>query len=165
MNTIKPKVIELISKTYTAPYKKEYISCRAIIIENNKILLSHESKTGFYMSPGGGVEKDEAYEECVTREIMEETGYEVTPVEHIFTVNEYCYETLYISEYFICKIAGKGEQKLTETEIFKGMEPRWVELSDALEIFGDYATKTPDKESLYRREYTIINEYMNGEMK
>lgn len=156
------QTIELISKTYEAPYKKKYVSCRAIIIEDGKILLSHESKTGFYMSPGGGVESGESYEECVKRELMEETGYEITPLEHAFTINEYCYDTLYISEYFVCKTIGKGVQSLTATEVFKGMVPRWIELPKALEIFGDYATKTPDKESLYKREYTVIKNYLKG---
>lgn len=114
------------------------------------------------MSPGGRVENDESYEECVKRELMEETGYEITPLEHAFTVNEYCYDTLYTSEYFVCEITGKGSQKLTATEVFKGMIPQWVELPKALEIFGEYATKTPDKESLYKREYTIIKNYLKG---
>lgn len=157
-------IIEQISKTYTAPYKEVRTSCRAIIVKDNKILLSHESKTGFYMSPGGSLEEGETFEECVVRELMEETGYKVEPVSPFVTVNEYCYDTLYISHYFICEIVGEGERALTETEIYKGMMPKWVELQNAVEIFSTYLKHTPDKESLYLREYTVINKYIESEI-
>lgn len=156
-------IIEQISKTYTAPYKEARTSCRALIVSDGKILLSHESETGFYMSPGGSLEDGETSEECVVREVMEETGFQVKVVQPFVTVNEYCYDILYISRYFICEITGKGEQSLTETEIFKGMVPKWVDINDALRIFGTYAQQTPDKESLYLRELTVINRYMQTE--
>ncbi len=151
------ETIEQISKTYSAPYKRKCISCRAMIIDNGKVLLSHESKTGFYMSPGGSLEEGESYEECCVRELMEETGYKVRPTRHFLTVNEYCYDTLYVSNYFICEILGEGERALTKTEQDKGMVPKWVDIKKAVEIFGEYEKHTPDKESLYLREYTVLN--------
>ncbi|MBQ8210624.1 MAG: NUDIX domain-containing protein [Clostridia bacterium] len=157
------ETIEQISKTYTAPYREARTSCRAIIVADGKILLSHESKTGFYMSPGGSLEEGETFEECVVREVMEETGFAVSPVKHFVTVNEYCYDILYISQYFICEIVGEGERALTETEVYKGMVPKWVGLNDAVDIFGTYKKHTPDKESLYLRELTVINRYMQSE--
>lgn len=158
----KMDTIEQISKTYVAPYKEARTSCRAIVVKDNKILLSHESKTGFYMSPGGSLEEGENFEECVIRELMEETGYKVKPVKPFVTVDEYCYDILYISRYYICEIVGEGERALTETEIYKGMVPKWVELEDAVEIFSTYPKQTPDKESLYLREFTIINRYLQS---
>lgn len=155
--------IEQISKTYTAPYKEARTSCRAIVVKDNKILLSHESKTGFYMSPGGSLEAGEAFEECVVRELMEETGFRVNPIKPFVTVNEYCYDILYISRYYICEIVGECERALTETEIFKGMVPKWLELEKAVEIFSTYPEQTPDKESLYLRELTVINKYIESE--
>ena len=157
------EVIEQISHTYTPPYKNKRISCRAIIIEDGRILLSHETKGDIYMSPGGGLEENETDEQCVEREVLEETGCIVKAVKPFVTVNEYCYDTLYVNRYFICEITGEGEQSLTETEIFKGMVPKWVDISDALRIFGTYAQQTPDKESLYLRELTVINRYMQTE--
>lgn len=115
------------------------------------------------MSPGGSLEEGETYEECCVRELMEETGFKVKPVKQFLTVNEYCYDTLYVSNYFICEIIGEGERALTETEKFKGMVPRWVEIEKALEIFGEYAKQTPDKESLYLREFTVINKYIEAQ--
>lgn len=156
-------IIEQVSKTYIAPHKETRTSCRAIVVKDNKILLSYESKTGFYMSPGGSLEGGETFEECVVRELAEETGYNVVPVKAFAVVNEYCYDILYVSRYFICEIEGECERALTETEIYKGMVPRWVDVDKAVEIFGTYRMYTPDKESLYLREFTVINKYIESE--
>ncbi len=151
-------VAEQISNTYTKPYTNKRISCRAIIIEDGKILLSHETKpNGSYMSPGGGIEKGETSEQCVEREVLEETGYIVNATKPFITINEYCYDTLYVNRYFICEITGKGERHLTESEKFNKMEPEWIDINDAIEIFSIYETLSPDHESLYLREFTIMN--------
>lgn len=152
-------VIEQISHTYTAPYNRKCVSCRAVIVKDGKILLSHETKTGYYMSPGGGIEEGETSEECVKREVLEETGYIVNIIKPFVTINEYSYDTLYVSRYFLCEVTGKGEAHLTETEKFKKMAPAWVDINEATKIFGTYKEHTPDKESLYLREYTILNLY------
>ena len=156
------ETINQYSKTYTEPYKKKRVSCRAFIVENGKILLSYEMNTGVYMSPGGGIEDGETNEDCCVREVREETGFEVKPLKHFLTVNEYCYDTLYTAHYFLCEITGKGEQSLTEIEIDHGITPEWIEIAQALEIFGEYASKMPDLESLYHREFTVINKYLES---
>ena len=151
------ETIEQISHTYTAPYANKRISCRAIIIVDGKILLSHETNGNTYMSPGGGIENGETNEECVVREVLEETGYIAKAVKPFITVNEYCYDTLYINRYFVCEIIGEGDRQLTENEKFKKLQPEWVDLEKASEIFSVYNTLTPDKASLYLREFTILN--------
>ena len=155
------ETVEQISKTYSAPHKETRISCRAIVVKDGKMLFSNETKTGVYMSPGGSLEEGESLEECCVRELMEETGFIVKPLKPFITVKEYCYDILYISHYFLCEITGECERALTETEIFKGMAPAWLDFPKALEIFGTYKQQTPDKESLYLREYTVINKYLD----
>lgn len=151
------ETITQVSATYTEPYKYKRISCRAVIIKDGKILLSHETKHGdSYMSPGGGIETGELSEECVEREVLEETGYIVKAIKPFITINEYCYDTLYVNRYFICEIVGEGKRHLTENEIYKKMMPEWVDIDTATEIFSTYKTLPPDKESLYLREYTIL---------
>lgn len=149
-------VIEQISHTYKEPYKNKRISCRAIIIKDGRILLSHETNKGNYMSPGGGIKNGETNEECVIREVLEETGYITEVIKPFVTINEYCYDTLYVNRYFICKTTGKGNRNLTENEKFKKLEPEWVKLSDAETLFSTYESLPPDKASLYLREYTIL---------
>ena len=46
---------------------------RAIIIQDNKILMVHTNK-GDYKFPGGGIKKAESHEEALRREVIEETG-------------------------------------------------------------------------------------------
>lgn len=144
------------AKTYSDPPERVRISSRGLLLDGNKILLSHELNTGVYMSPGGGLEAGETLEECCIRELREETGYEVKPIKPFLTINEYCFETLYVSNYFLCEAVGKCKQSLTETEIDHGITPEWVEIPKALEIFGEYDSKREDIGSLYLREHTVL---------
>lgn len=150
------------SKHHSDSPERVRVSSRGLIVENGRVLLSHEVNTNVYMSPGGGVEENETLEECCVRELCEETGYIVKPLKHFLTVNEYCFETLYVSNYFLCEIIGESKQSLTETEVEHGITPEWVELEKAVEIFGAYASKREDHASLYLREYTVINKYLES---
>lgn len=152
--------IKQYAKNYSDPPEKERIASRGLIIENGKILLSYEKNTDVYMSPGGGLENGESLSECCIRELREETGYEVKPIKHFLVINEYCFETLYISNYFLCERVGKSKQSLTDIEIEHGITPVWLKIEKALEIFGGYASKREDIASLYLREFTVINKYL-----
>ena len=83
------------------------------MIKDGKILLSYEVKTDQWMIPGGGVEEGESYEICCIRELTEETGFLVKPLQHYLTIYEYYEDSLYPSHYFICKVTGQTERMLT----------------------------------------------------
>jgi len=63
---------------------KVYAAMRAFIVHNGKILLIRESlkyespNQGKYDVPGGKVKPEERFDDCLTREIKEETGLTVT---------------------------------------------------------------------------------------
>lgn len=154
------ETINQFAKTYTFPPERTRPSARGILVENGKILLSYEKNTGVYMSPGGGQEEGETLEECCIRELREETGIHVEPIRPFITINEYCFETLYNSNYFLCKKMGESEPSLTENEIEHGITPVWMDIDEALAIFGDYASKREDIASLYLREFTVISKYV-----
>ena len=145
------------AKIYTDPPEREREGCRALILKDNKVLLSWEERKDVYMSPGGGVEEGETLEDCVVRELSEEAGYKVKVIKPLFKVNEYCFETLWINNYFLCEIEGECERHLTESEIYNRVKPVWVNLEKAIKIFGEYESKTVDHASLYLREYTVLN--------
>ncbi len=148
------------SGEYSDPPLKIREAGRGIVAENGKILLTHELNTGVFMSPGGGLEEGETLSECCARELREEAGVEVKPVKQFLRVKEYCPEALYISNYFICEKVGECKQSLTEAEVEHGAVPEWVEIEKALSIFSEYPAKRRDIASLYLREYTMLNKYL-----
>lgn len=158
MNNI--ETINQYGRIYSDPPERERVAGRGIVVRDGKILLSHELNTGVYMTPGGGLEEGETLEECCIRELKEETGYDVKPIRHFLTINEYSFETKYISNYFICEALGRGDQTLTEIEVEHGIVPEWVDINMALEIFESFDSKTEDVRSLYIRELTTINKYL-----
>lgn len=157
-------VIEQYAKTYSYPPEKERIAARGLVIEDGKILLSYEVNTDVYMTPGGGLEDGETLEECCVRELKEEAGCEVKPLEQFLVINEYCFETMYVSNYFICKKTGECNRSLTDIEIEHGITPVWIDFEKAVEIFSYYPNKREDIASLYLREYTVLNKYKELKM-
>ena len=160
MNEQPFEIINQFDETYSDPPPKVRESARGLVIKDGKILLTYEANINNYMSPGGGVEQGETLEECCIRELREESGYDVKPVERFVTVNEFSLGTLYVSHYFLCEITGECEQSLTPTEIDHGVCPRWLPLEEAIAVFGTYEDKPPDKASLYLREHTVLNRYL-----
>ena len=155
------EIIKQFARAYTYPPERMRAGCRGLVVKDNKILLSYEGRTGVYMSPGGGVEDGETLEECVIRELQEETGYKVKPVAPFLKVEEYAYEVLWENNYFICEIEGECERSLTESEEYNKVSAVWVEIDKAIEIFSDYQSYPTDKASLYLREYTVLKKLKN----
>ncbi|MBQ4629887.1 MAG: NUDIX domain-containing protein [Clostridia bacterium] len=157
MNNMQTETIIQKGRVYSDPPERIRPASRGLIICDNKILLTYETETDVYMTPGGGVETGETLEECCVRELREEAGIEVKVIKPFITVNEYSFETLYISNYFLCEIVGKSQQSLTDIEIEHGAVPRWIQMEKAIEIFSHYKEKREDVMSLYLREYTVLN--------
>jgi len=53
------------------------IGCIAFIQNNGKYLLEHRSDSSRWAFIGGAVEKNESFEECLFREVLEETNLKV----------------------------------------------------------------------------------------
>ena len=64
------------------------VGCSVLIKSNNKLLLgirNKEPNKGLAITPGGGVELFENMIDTVKREIMEETGLEITNIKQLKT--------------------------------------------------------------------------------
>jgi 8-oxo-dGTP pyrophosphatase MutT (NUDIX family) len=59
------------------------LTVRALIENNDKILLSKEKKEGTWETPGGSVRLHETLEQALRREVLEETGY-LSKIEKVF---------------------------------------------------------------------------------
>ena len=125
------------------------ISCRAVIIREDKILLMHRRKNGheYWVFPGGHVESGESPEQAMIREVWEETNLKVTKLSQPF---EYVNSTFSENEcYFMCEVAeGKpkldpsGTEKITPDNWYN---PEWITL-EKFEILED----------VYPREIRIL---------
>ncbi|MGH4123789.1 MAG: NUDIX domain-containing protein [Clostridium sp.] len=62
------------------------VSARGILINNDKILLNEFGGGEYYNIPGGGVEPGETVKQAVVREILEESGLNVTVHDFIFAL-------------------------------------------------------------------------------
>jgi len=132
-----------IDEPYMISYKNtiERIAVRAIIFKNNHILLI-QTRRGDFKFPGGGVEKNESFEECLKREVREETGYiHCIVMDTIGTIierkkDEFEEDALFqmTSHYYLCNLVTeeKDELQLDVYEAVLDFNPIWVTLDEAI---------------------------------
>ena len=155
--------IEILGANRFETFTKTRAGSRAVIVRDGMILLSHETVSGWWLIPGGGMEEGETPEACCVRETEEETGLIVRPLRQFLTMYEYYEEYRYIGWYFICEVIGRGQMNLTEAEKRRGAGPEWLPLEEAVELFShhqDYAETSEEKRGAYQREYAALQEYL-----
>lgn len=89
-------------------------AARAIIIEDNKILVMHRNKEGneYFTLVGGQVQGDETVEQALAREVKEETGLQVVTFQLVFTEDHpEPYNKQFI---YLCSVAPHGDIALQE---------------------------------------------------
>jgi 8-oxo-dGTP diphosphatase len=104
----------------------------AVIFQHEKDkILTVRNESGHYFLPGGGIEENESHVECLLREMLEETGYDVSIRTYIG--NAMCY-------FFSRKgdpLLGEGHFYLVELneKMMEPMEeehvPVWIDRKDA----------------------------------
>ena len=159
----KVKTIDITGDNYFGKWTNTRAACRAVIIEDGKMLLSYETKTGQWMLPGGGLEQGEDEKDCVIRETAEETGAVIEPSECLLEIDEYYEDWKWVNRYFLGTITGSCEQHLTDREKEVGMEPRWMPVTEIVEVFSkhnDYAESDEMRRGMYLREYTALMEIL-----
>lgn len=159
-------VIRVTGANAHPAYTHVRAGCRGIVVNGDKMLLSHELNSGWYLIPGGGLEEGETLEECCLREIEEETGVIVRLEKPLLCLQEHYEDWLFISYYFVCTPAGQGRQALTEAEKRRGLVPEWMNTADALQLFArhqDYAATSEEQRGSYQREYIALRYFLTGE--
>lgn len=158
------ETIDIYGDNYSEQYTKVREACRGIVIHEGRILLTYEVNTDQWFIPGGGLEEGESTQECCVREMVEETGCVVKANKQYLTINEHYDEWLFVSHYFICDYVGETERTLTEREMEEGLEPRWISLEEAIDIFSKYQEYAADENKMktgaYFREYKALLSYV-----
>ena len=116
------------------------ISSRAVIIENNKILvmfrrkIKEGKKVEYYVIPGGGKEENETLEENVKRELFEEMNIKIDILGYL---GKYESENT-IEHYFHCTIkegiptlSGEEKDRMTEDNYY---EVRFEDIKNLKEL-------------------------------
>ena len=156
------KEIEILGDNRFEAFTKTRDGSRAIVVKDGMILLTHETNSGWWLVPGGGLEEGETFEECCIREVEEETGYIVKVLKPFLHIYEYYEEYRYGGYYYICEVVGQGKMNPTENEVQRGIEPKWIPLQEAIDIFSkhqSYAENSEEQRGSYLREYTALSEY------
>ena len=154
------KTIEIVGKNYFGHWTHERTACRGVIIEDGRVLLSYAARDDLWMIPGGGLEAGEDEGTCCVRELAEETGRVVLPSACALELQEYYEDCKYVSRYCFGAVVGRCQSKLTEAEQRMGLEPRWLPVEEALQIFSrhdDYAATDEERRGIYQREYTALS--------
>ena len=117
------------------------LAYRAVVVQNNLILLVKSQKYGEYKIPGGGVEGNERAFDVIKRETLEETGYTIkSKINPFGWTLEYAkdFEGVYDvfkqeSRYYFCQVYPNPiPTNLVGFEIEYGYTPHWVTLEDAI---------------------------------
>lgn len=155
------KTIKITGDNYIGKWDHTRTACRGIILQNNCILMSYETRTDQWMIPGGGLENGEDERACCVREVAEETGILVQPSECVLEIDEYYGNWKWVNRYFFCEVTGKTELHLTDREKEVGMEPRWIALDEMIKVFSNhtaYAYIDKMRQGMYLREFTALTE-------
>jgi len=93
---------------------------RAAAFRDGRILLVRETTDGLWAPPGGWADANERPSEAVTREVREETGYEVKPLRlvyfHDHEIHGYVSLPFHVyTAFFLCRLVGGRPKTSLET--------------------------------------------------
>lgn len=119
---------------------------QGLIVEEGHVLLikhrEHATGLGYWVIPGGGIDGDESEEQCVIREIKEETNLEVEVERLLFEEPGHTGEAYRWRKTYLCKpIGGEPspgyEPELEAAENYAITEVRWFDLQDETDWGSD----------------------------
>lgn len=131
---------EIVDRKLTNIHKRT--TARGIIMNGDEILMIYTKRYNDYSFPGGGVDPDEAIEDCLLRELSEETGAQNVKiisafgrVEELRPIHYPEYDAMHQTSYFYTCTADQklGKANPEAYELQNGSEPVWVKLEKAIE--------------------------------
>ena len=149
-----------------------YRSRAVIINSNNELLLGYLG--GTYQYPGGHLEGEETIEECLVREVKEETGIDITgkyskPFYRIIYynkdypkkgINRYCE-----FDYFVVKTDDKYDLSKTNFDEYEkeyNYELRYVKIDDLEDVLNKEMDKNELNKIIYPELIDVLNTYLDS---
>jgi len=138
---------------------------RAIVVDGEDILMLYTERYHDYTLPGGGLDEGEDLLEGLVRELEEETG-----ARNIHSIKPYgiyeefrpwykndCDVMHMISYCYTCKIDRElGQTQFEDYEIKNGMEPKWINIHDAIAHNEKTMLESPKKGMSIERETYLL---------
>lgn len=139
---------------------------------NNEILLCYSDNN--YHLPGGHLEEGETYEDCLVREIKEETGIDIDKKERnpylriVYFNKDYPNvgtNTKNVVNYYVVNhelVPNLDNTYLTEEEVKHGFQLRYIRKQDVLKVLEDSLDTCSRKAVLYDT-IEAIKEYLKND--
>lgn len=150
-----------------------YIDRAKMVVENGSGELLLASTKGNYYLIGGHVENNESFDECVVREIKEESGVDI-PIEKrtpFFSIKYYCKDypekglnTRYITNYYSIKydlVPNMDIVNLTEDEKNGGFKLEYISKDIVLD-FLNKSLENCSKEAVTRDTIDALKIYLEN---
>lgn len=143
---------------------------KAIIINSSDELLLAYSKKNYYLV-GGHVEDNESDEECLQREILEETGIDIfiSDIKPYFVVEYLCKDypekgdnTNYVANYYVVSCDLKpdlSKVELTESEKAGEFELKYIGKDQIMDILEE-SLKICSSTNVVRDTIDAVSEYL-----
>ncbi|NLY10728.1 MAG: NUDIX domain-containing protein [Firmicutes bacterium] len=144
-------------------------SVKAVIIDNDLILMINSGKYGDYKFPGGGIERNETHEDALIREVKEECGSFVSVIEkEIGKVIEYDrpieedFDIFKMTSYFYkCQvIENYCELDLEQYEERLGFKPVWIPIKEAIQKNKGIILSSSQEKPRWIDRDTMVLEYI-----
>ena len=148
------------------------IRTKALIINDKNIILGNENN--IYQFPGGHLEKNETFEECLKREILEETGIEIDDNE----IKRPFMKVTYLNKdwpaigqnrkseiyYYLFKTSKNPDMskvKYTEHEKQGNFKIESISLSESISVIEDNISKNEKNKVIAPDMIMAITEYLH----
>jgi len=158
-STIHPDINDMSGSTFTRK------AARAIVLNEDNILLLYTQRYHDYTLPGGGIDEGENNIQGLIRELHEETGaHNVTNIKEFGLYEEYRpwhkenYDIMHMESYcYVCNIdAELRDPKFEAHEIQNGMTPLWINIHQAIKHNEETIAKSDKKGMSIERETFLL---------
>jgi ADP-ribose pyrophosphatase YjhB (NUDIX family) len=139
-------------------------AARALLFRGDKLAMLFVSKHNYHKLPGGGIDAGETIHEALTRELLEETGWNSRVTDDLGVTIEYRdkIEQLQISYAYVAEAIGSPQEiHLTEKEQSEGFSLVWMDIHDVLRVMK--LQDTPESYSgvfIQKRDLAILEFYL-----